>query len=77
VVNVTGGDLVVGKFDAEASQFITAQTIYYDPTLNPDLGGQTFGLAGGGSLTVIPEPATWLLVLAGLGLLTVRRLRFR
>jgi hypothetical protein len=63
----------VGKFDATASQFITAQTIYYDPVLNPELGGRTFDLTGGGSLTVIPEPSAFMLVLGGLASLLARR----
>lgn len=64
-VVLNGGDLIVGFFGADASQFTTAQTIYYEPALNPDLDGQTYALTGGGSLTVVPEPSTCVLVLLG------------
>jgi hypothetical protein len=32
------------------------------------LGGKTYALLNGGSLAPVPEPETWALMLAGLGL---------
>lgn len=74
-VVLTGGDLIVGFFGADASQFTTAQTIYYDPVLNPDLGGQTYALTGGGTLAVVPEPGTWTMVLVGVAALVSSAVR--
>lgn len=68
-VSLAGADLIVGVFDANANQFTTPETIYYDPAQNPALGGQTFALNGGGSLTIIPEPSSFLLVVAGVAAL--------
>ena len=54
--------------------------IYYNPTLNPGLGGKTFALTGGGKLEAdapAPLPASLCLFLsglAGLGLLRKGRL---
>jgi hypothetical protein len=42
--------------------------IYYAPGANPGLGGKTYALLNGGSLAPVPEPETWALMLAGLGL---------
>ena len=69
MVNLIGGDLVVGVFGAETNEITTAQTIYYDPMQNPDLAGQTYTLEGGGTLTAIPEPGSALLVVLGVALL--------
>ncbi|GAB4442203.1 MAG: hypothetical protein OHK0026_08630 [Rhodocyclaceae bacterium] len=47
--------------------------VYYDPVSNAYLGGKTYALADGGTLAPVPEPATWAMLLAGLGLLAVKR----
>jgi hypothetical protein len=51
--------------------------IYYNPTLNPGLGGLTYNLTGGGFLkAATPLPASFWLLLAGLvrlGFLVRRR----
>ncbi|GAB4181814.1 MAG: hypothetical protein Fur0039_26570 [Rhodocyclaceae bacterium] len=47
--------------------------VYYDPVSNAYLGGLTYALADGGTLAPVPEPATWAMLLAGLGLLAVKR----
>jgi hypothetical protein len=72
-VFLAGADLLVGIFAADAAQFTTAQTIYYDPAQNPALGGQSYALSGGGWLMAIPEPSTALLTLLGLAGLLFRR----
>jgi hypothetical protein len=49
--------------------------IYYDPRFaaNSYLSGRSFNLTDGGLLRPIPEPETFLLLLAGLGLLALGR----
>lgn len=42
--------------------------IYYAPWANPHLDGKTYALMDGGSLAPVPEPETWAMLLAGLGL---------
>ncbi len=65
----SGATLYVLEFDAALSQITTADTIYYDPTDNPALGGLTYILSGGGLLEAVPEPGTWLLVVVGVAAL--------
>lgn len=47
--------------------------IYYAPWANPGLNGQTYLLADGGTLAPVPEPETWAMLLAGLGLVGWRK----
>ncbi len=68
-VSLAGGDIIVGIFSASPNQFTTAQTIFYDPALSPWLEGQTYSLTGGGLLTAVPEPSTWLMVILALAVL--------
>ena len=68
-LTLVGGDLIVGILEASTDQFLTAQTIYYDPSQNPDLDGQTYSLAGGGSLVAVPEPSSGLLAVLSLAVL--------
>jgi hypothetical protein len=83
-----GGALYVGdieglQFDPQNPLNITnifssnGLNIYYDPALNPELGGMTYFLAGGGVLApAVPLPGSvWLLLtgLAGLALAARRR----
>ncbi len=68
-LTLVGGDLIVGILEASTGQFLTAQTIYYDPSQNPDLDGQTYSLAGGGSLVAVPEPSSGLLAVLSLAVL--------
>jgi hypothetical protein len=42
--------------------------VYYAPLANPGLAGKTYTLMSGGSLAPVPEPETWAMLLAGLGL---------
>ncbi len=42
--------------------------IYYAPWANPSLEGKTYLLMDGGLLAPVPEPETWAMLLAGLGL---------
>jgi hypothetical protein len=76
-LTLAGANLYVGSFDAIPSQITSADTIYYDPTQNPSLGGQTFALAGGGLVEAVPEPGTFALVLTALvsGIVVRRRRR--
>ncbi len=74
---VAGGALYVGVLalgggTAQLADIHSAFNIYYDARLadNAYLGGQTYALDGGGSLiAAVPEPGTWALLLAGLGLM--------
>ena len=73
------GVLYVGALDGldisgtQISNISGAGTIYYDASLNPYLGGQTFSFAGGGELIAVggsspvPEPSTWAMLLVGFG----------
>jgi fibronectin-binding autotransporter adhesin len=50
--------------------------VYYDPTVDTDLGGKTYQFEGGGNLCATPLPASWLLMATGfLGLAGWRRFR--
>ncbi len=62
----SGAALYVGEFNAALSQISTPDTIFYDPTENPSLDGQTYELSGGGLLEAVPEPDTFALVLVAL-----------
>lgn len=72
---LVGGDVSVGLLGATPSQLSTAGTVYYDPELNPSLGGTTYSLDGGGTMLPIPEPGT--VFLAALGALAARLARRR
>jgi hypothetical protein len=72
-LNTSGGALYAGKltltgslqnYVAQIGQFTGDLKIYYDPALNPALGGQTFQFAAGstGFVAPVPEPSTLLLV---------------
>jgi hypothetical protein len=76
-----GAALYVGEFTllngiGQLADIQSAFNIYYNPILagNAYLGGQSYALAGGGSLiaAAVPEPETWALMLVGLGLLSRR-----
>jgi len=52
--------------------------IYYDPALNSALGGLTYALNGGGSLSPVPIPNSLLLFGSGLlGLIGIGRMRLK
>jgi len=70
-----GAALYVDVFNASAPQVTSPFNIYYNPTSNPSLSNQTLALSGGGWLIPVPEPATWMLLLAGAGALVLRRKR--
>jgi hypothetical protein len=57
----------------QLASIMSDSNIYYDPLLsgNSYLGGQTYALAGAGFLipTAVPEPGTYAMLLAGIGLL--------
>jgi hypothetical protein len=75
---LTGGAaLYVDIFNASASQVTSPFNIYYKPANNPSLSNQTYALSGGGWLIAVPEPATWMLLLAGAGALASRRRRVK
>jgi hypothetical protein len=77
-----GGALYVGTisglvFDSTEPLLVTnihgnGLNVYYAPWSNPGLNGQTFQLADGGTLAPVPEPETWAMLLAGLGLTCLR-----
>lgn len=76
------GVLALGGGTAQLADIHSPFNIYYDAGLpdNAYLSGQSFVLAGGGSLmaAAVPEPATWLLTILGglaVGALSRRRSR--
>ncbi len=73
--NDPGGALYVGTISGLDIVGNTVENIhgnglnvYYAPWANPSLNGQTYLLADGGTLAPVPEPKTWAMLLAGLGL---------
>ena len=75
--NPTGAALHVGLLSlsdgvAQLSSVTGSARAYYDSSLagNAYLGGQCYALGGGGMLiaAAVPEPESWALLLAGLGL---------
>lgn len=77
-----GGALYVGTisglaFDSNNPYLVTnihgnGLNVYYAPWANPSLNSQTYQLADGGTLAPVPEPETWAMLLAGLGLTFLR-----
>jgi len=73
--NDPGGALYVGTIsglnivgDTVENIHGNGLNVYYAPWSNPGLNGQTYLLADGGTLAPVPEPETWAMLLAGLGL---------
>ena len=79
--DTAGGALYVGTisglaFDSTSPNLVTnihgnGLNVYYAPWSNPGLNGQTYQLADGGTLAPVPEPETWAMLLAGLGLVSL------
>ena len=79
ITNTNGAALYVGVMQlgggiGQLSNITSADNIYYNATLaaNSYLGGKNYALAVGGELmavAAVPEPETYAMMLAGLGLM--------
>jgi hypothetical protein len=72
-----GADLYVGNLEVQLDQLASGNTLFYDTGLNPELGGQSYALSGGGWAMPIPEPSVAMLLAVALAGLAWRRRRIR